>query len=61
MEYLTDELGADGLVEDHLLHMLAQFRTEDAATQGYGPANVISLLKALRGHLRGLDLSQQAV
>ena len=38
--------------------LLAQFRTEDAVTQGYGPANVISLLTALRGYLRGLDLSR---
>src|SRR5260370_8260006 len=34
---------------------------EDAAAQGYGPANVIALLKALRGHLRGLDLSHLAI
>jgi WD40 repeat protein/transcriptional regulator with XRE-family HTH domain len=26
--------------------------------QGYGPANLLALLRALRGHLRGLDLSQ---
>ena len=38
-----------------------QFRTEDAAAQGYGPANVISLLKALRGHLRDLDLSRLSI
>src|SRR5205823_6760291 len=56
LERLRAELGADSLVEAHLLDLLAQFRAEDAATQGYGPANVISLLKALRGHLRGLDL-----
>ena len=37
--------------------MLDRFRSEDATTHGYGPANVISLLKELRGHLRGVDLS----
>jgi WD40 repeat protein/transcriptional regulator with XRE-family HTH domain len=58
---LRAELGADALVEAHLLRLLAQFRAEDAATQGYGPANVLSLLKALRGHLRGLDLSRLAI
>jgi WD40 repeat protein len=52
------ELGADSLVEAHLLRLLSQFRDEDTATQGYGPANVITLLTALRGHLRGLDLSR---
>src|SRR5207237_5831271 len=61
LERLRAELGADSLVEEHLLRLLAQFRTEDAATQGYGPANVISLLTDLRGHLRGLDLSRLAI
>jgi WD40 repeat protein/transcriptional regulator with XRE-family HTH domain len=54
-------LGEDGLIEEHLLRLLALFRTEDVATQGYGPANVISLLKDLRGQLRGLDLSHLAL
>jgi len=58
IERLRAELGADGLVEAHLLRLLSQFRGEDTATQGYGPANVITLLTALRGHLRGLDLSR---
>src|SRR5437667_3367637 len=61
VERLRSELGTDGLVEEHLLRLLAQFRAEDAATQGYGPANVITLLKALRGHLRGLDLSRLSI
>ncbi len=61
LERLRAELGADVQVEAHLLRLLAQFRAEDAVTQGYGPANVISLLKALRGHLRGLDLSRLAI
>ena len=61
IERLRSELGADALVEAHLLRLLAQFRSEDAAAQGYGPANVISLLKALRGHLRSLDLSRLSI
>src|SRR5205823_1269039 len=61
LERLRAELGADALVEEHLLRLLAQFRREDTATQGYGPANVISLLTALRGHLRDLDLSRLAI
>jgi WD40 repeat protein/transcriptional regulator with XRE-family HTH domain len=61
IERLRAELGADTLVEEHLLRLLSQFRTEDTAAQGYGPANVISLLKELRGHLRGLDLSQLSI
>ncbi len=61
LERLRAELGADAQVEEHLLGLLARFRTEDPATQGYGPANIISLLKALRGHLRGLDLSRLSI
>ena len=61
IERLRSELGADSLVEAHLLRLLEQFRAEDAVSQGYGPANVISLLKELRGHLRGLDLSRLAI
>ena len=61
LERLRAELGANAQVEAHLLRLLSQFRMEDAVTQGYGPANVITLLKALRGHLRGLDLSQLAI
>src|SRR3989440_792608 len=61
LERLHAELGADVQVEAHLLRLLARFRSENAATQGYGPANVITLLKALRGHLRGLDLSQISI
>src|SRR5207245_2811884 len=57
VERLRSELGADALVEAHLLRLLAQFRSEDEALQGYGPANVISLLKALRG----LDLSRLSI
>jgi WD40 repeat protein/DNA-binding CsgD family transcriptional regulator/transcriptional regulator with XRE-family HTH domain len=58
---LRFELGTDVLVEEHLLSLLAQFRAQDTALQGYGPANVISLLKDLRGHLRGLDLSRLSI
>src|SRR5438270_8872035 len=61
LERLRAELGANAQVEAHLLDLLAQFRGEDAAAQGYGPANVITLLTALRGHLRGLDLSRLAI
>jgi WD40 repeat protein/transcriptional regulator with XRE-family HTH domain len=61
LERLRAELGTDSLVEAQLLQQLTQVRAEDAATQGYAPANVICLLKALRGHLRGLDLSRLSI
>jgi hypothetical protein len=54
LERLRAALGAAARVEQHLLGLLSRFRAEDTATQGYDPANVISLLTALRG----LDLSR---
>jgi WD40 repeat protein/transcriptional regulator with XRE-family HTH domain len=61
IQRLRADLGTDSLVEEHLLRLLSQFRSEDAAKEGYGPANVISLLTELRGHLRGLDLSRLSI
>src|SRR5213079_3105256 len=48
-------------VEEHLLALLDQQRTRAIYAQGYGPANLVALLRELRGHLRGLDLSQLAI
>src|SRR3989441_3976511 len=61
LERLRAGLGANAQVEAHLLRLLSRFRAEDTATQGYGPANVITLLTAQRGHLRGLDLSRLSI
>jgi WD40 repeat protein/transcriptional regulator with XRE-family HTH domain len=61
LERLRAELKADAQAEAHLRRLLEQLRAGDTATQGYGPANVISLLKELCGHLRGLDLSRLAI
>jgi hypothetical protein len=43
-------------VEAQLLRLLNQLRTWEQAAQGYGPANLITLLHELRGHLRNIDL-----
>ncbi len=48
-------------VEERLLALLDQLRERADYAQGYGPANIISLLRTQRGHLRGLDLSQLAL
>jgi WD40 repeat protein/DNA-binding XRE family transcriptional regulator len=61
VERLRAELASDSRIEDRLLALLMHLRTEEGNSQGYGPANVISLLKALRGDLRGLDLSHLAL
>jgi WD40 repeat protein/class 3 adenylate cyclase/DNA-binding XRE family transcriptional regulator len=48
-------------VEEHLLALLDQQRTWAHYAQGYAPANVLALLRELRGHLRRLNLSQLAI
>jgi len=61
LERLRAELGSDTRVEEQCLSLLRHLRTEDGDSQGYGPANVIALLKALQSDLRGLDLSRLAI
>ena len=45
-------------VEEQLLSLLDHLRKLDDSVHGYGPANLTALLRLLRGHLSGLDLSQ---
>ncbi len=44
-------------IEEQLLALLVQQRERADDAQGYGPANLLVLLRELRGHLCGLDLS----
>src|SRR6266852_4387088 len=44
-------------LEERLLALLNELRQREDSAQGYGPANLLALLRELRGHLRGLDLS----
>src|SRR6266436_1785422 len=44
-------------VEEQLLALLDRLRERADHAQAYGPANLLALLRELRGHLRGLDLS----
>src|SRR5262249_17354787 len=48
-------------LEERLLGLLGQLREKADFAQGYGPANLIALLRLLRGHLNGLDLSQLTI
>jgi hypothetical protein len=48
-------------VEEHLLANLSHLRARADHAQGYGPSNLLALLRELRGHLRGLDLSQLSI
>ncbi|EFH87903.1 NB-ARC domain-containing protein [Ktedonobacter racemifer] len=47
--------------EERLYELLSTVRAWDEQAQGYGPANLVALLRLLRGDLRGLDLSQLAL
>jgi WD40 repeat protein/serine/threonine protein kinase len=48
-------------VEEQLLSLLDELRGQTDHVQGYGPANLITLLRAQRKHLSGLDLSQLCI
>src|SRR5437588_5745278 len=45
-------------LEGRLREVLETLRGRAEEAQGYGPANLVALLRLLRGELRGLDLSQ---
>src|SRR6266516_1297507 len=45
-------------VEERLRSLLDEVRSWVQDRQGYGPANLVTLLRVLRGDLRGLDLSR---
>jgi WD40 repeat protein len=45
-------------LEQRLITLLAQVQSLAVDAQGYGPANLVTLLRMLRGHLRGIDLSR---
>ncbi len=44
-------------MEVQILALLDQLRDQADYTQGYGPANLLALLRLERGHLRGINLS----
>jgi WD40 repeat protein/transcriptional regulator with XRE-family HTH domain len=52
------------IVAPVLVRLQALYQQTDAVEQqavGYGPANLLMLLRGLRGHLRGLDLSSLSI
>ncbi len=56
----TAYAGRDAM-EGKLLALLDELRTRADDIQGYGPANLLALLREQRGHLRGLDLSRLSI
>jgi len=61
LERVNGILGSAAAVERQLLALLGRWRGQPAAEQGYGPGNVVNLLRLLRGDLRGLDFSRLAI
>lgn len=49
--------GGAEAAESRLLTLLEHWRGQPPRVQGYGPGNVLNLLRLLRGHLRDIDLS----
>src|SRR6266852_2245032 len=60
LQRLTAQHGADE-VEQRLLMLLDGWRNRPQAEQGYGPGNVVNLLRLQRGELRSLDLGRLAL
>jgi WD40 repeat protein/transcriptional regulator with XRE-family HTH domain len=61
---LERAVGADrnrDALEHQLLMLLAFWREGPRSEQGYGPGNVVNLLRLLRGHLRDLDLAHLTI
>ena len=61
LERLVSAYGGAEMVERQLLALLAAWSHRPQVEQGYGPGNVINLLRLLRGHLNGLDLAGLAL
>ncbi len=57
LEHLRSAYPEPNALEEQLNKLLDQLRKRSIYTQGYGPTNLLKLLRALREHLRGLDLS----
>jgi WD40 repeat protein/transcriptional regulator with XRE-family HTH domain len=60
LQQLNAQHGETG-TESRLLALLEGWRGRPAAEQGFGPGNVVNLLRLLRGDLRGMDLSRLAL
>jgi WD40 repeat protein/transcriptional regulator with XRE-family HTH domain len=57
LQRLIGRLGSEQEVERALTALLGRLRTRPLVEQRYGPGNLVNLLRVLRGHLRGVDLS----
>jgi WD40 repeat protein/transcriptional regulator with XRE-family HTH domain len=58
LQQLVAACGDAEETERRLVELLEGWRGRPQVEQGYGPGNVVNLLRLLRGDLRGLDLSR---
>jgi WD40 repeat protein len=61
LERLVAERGGQPAAEQRLVALLDQLREWPFVRQGYGPGNIVNLLRLLRGDLRGADLSDLSI
>jgi len=59
LEQLASAVG--DIAEQRLLQLLERWRGSSPAEQGYGPGNVVNLLRLMRGDVRGLDFSDLVI
>jgi WD40 repeat protein/transcriptional regulator with XRE-family HTH domain len=57
LAYVLNAFHEQARVEEELVGLLTRLRKQSENAQGYGPANLVALLRLLRGDLRGFDLS----
>jgi hypothetical protein len=61
LQRITPEYDEIGGAEPRLAGLLHGWRGRRAAEQGYGPGNIVNLLRLVKGDLRGVDLSRLAI
>jgi WD40 repeat protein/transcriptional regulator with XRE-family HTH domain len=61
VERLVESRGRAWAAEQRLISLLDTQRRRPLEAQGYGPGNIVNLLRLLRGDLKGVDLSGLAI
>jgi hypothetical protein len=61
LDRLVANRGSQAAAEQWLRSMLAEVRQRPPTEHGYGPGNLVNLLRVLRGDLRGLNLSRLSI
>ena len=61
LQHVRMRCGSTPAAVQRMLDLLETWRGRPRGEQGYGPGNVVNLLRLLRGELRGLDLSHLSI